>query len=173
MMPHICAIAATSIDGRIGRDSAHVTDWTSPEDKASLYSHLAACDAVVVGNNTYKITPTLFAQRTSIVFTKSVQYAEAGPENTIFFNPANGSLETLLGTHRKVAVLGGSQTYSYFFQLGLIDELYLTIEPILFGKGLPLVEYNGVLARFAFQSVTPLNKTGTLLIHYKKAGTTL
>jgi len=49
MMPHICAIAATSIDGRIGRDSAHVTDWTSPEDKASLYSHLAACDAVVVG----------------------------------------------------------------------------------------------------------------------------
>ncbi|KKW32849.1 MAG: Bifunctional deaminase-reductase domain protein [Candidatus Uhrbacteria bacterium GW2011_GWA2_53_10] len=41
---------------------------------------------------------------------------------------------------KAVAVAGGAQIYSTFLREGLVDELYLTVEPYLFGDGTPLVE---------------------------------
>ena len=37
-----------------------------------------------------------------------------------------------------VALVGGSSIYSQFLQDGLVTDLYLTIEPHLFGSGVPL-----------------------------------
>src|SRR4051812_35139957 len=40
--------------------------------------------------------------------------------------------------YSQVAICGGSSVYFQFVEAGLVDELYLTIEPVLFGKGMPL-----------------------------------
>jgi len=39
----------------------------------------------------------------------------------------------------KVAIAGGTQIYSLFLDAGLVTDLYLTVEPVLFGGGTPLL----------------------------------
>jgi riboflavin biosynthesis pyrimidine reductase len=40
---------------------------------------------------------------------------------------------------QRCAILGGSQIHSLFLEAGLVDELWLTLEPLLFGSGTPLL----------------------------------
>lgn len=67
--------------------------------------------------------------------------------------------------YKAVALLGGTQTYTFFFEHGLIDELYLTIEPVIFGRGLPLFDGKLAVRKPRIVSVKRLNRTGTVLIH--------
>jgi dihydrofolate reductase len=39
---------------------------------------------------------------------------------------------------QEVAICGGASIYSLFLQAGLVDKLYLTVEPVLFGEGVKL-----------------------------------
>src|SRR3989344_3206281 len=64
-------------------------------------------------------------------------------------------------------VLGGTKTYSWFLENDLLDELYLTIEPITFGRGLPLFDTSKALeTRFKLESSKQLNERGAVLLHY-------
>jgi len=40
---------------------------------------------------------------------------------------------------QRCALLGGSHVHSLFFEAGLVDEVWLTVEPVLFGGGTPLL----------------------------------
>src|SRR3989344_5586514 len=49
----------------------------------------------------------------------------------------------------------------------LLDELYLTIEPIVFGHGVSLFDHSQhVPACFSLLSMQKLNANGTVLLHY-------
>ena len=39
---------------------------------------------------------------------------------------------------KEVAICGGSQIYTMFMESGVVNKLYLTVEPILFGDGIKL-----------------------------------
>ncbi len=163
------AIAAVTIDGKIALDSGHFSDWTSPEDKDFLHEMLDKSDVVVVGNNTYKTAIEPLSKRNCIVFTSSVAELERKSDKLLFANPATVDVKTLLKEYKTVAILGGMKTYTYFLQHDLLDELYLTIEPVIFGRGLNLFETaENVNARFKLESTKELNKNGTLLLHYIK-----
>lgn len=41
--------------------------------------------------------------------------------------------------HDAVVVAGGASVYSQFLRDGLVTDLYLTVEPVLFGNGVPLI----------------------------------
>jgi dihydrofolate reductase len=87
-----------------------------------------------------------------------------------FCNPENADLEEFLSRKawRKICILGGSQVYSYFLEREQIDELYLTIEPKVFGKGISLFDTQVADRRYQLQSFKKLNQEGSLLLHYKK-----
>ena len=70
--------------------------------------------------------------------------------------------------YRKVCVLGGAQTYSYFLEKNLVDEIFLTIEPIVFGSGLPMFDTKQELTDFELVDSKKLNEKGSLLLHYKR-----
>ena len=40
--------------------------------------------------------------------------------------------------YKEVAICGGSTTYTMFMEAGLVDKLYITIEPVVFGAGMTL-----------------------------------
>jgi dihydrofolate reductase len=169
MKKKIVAIAAITIDGKIARNQGHFTDWTSPEDKIFLRGFLNTCDAVVVGNNTYKTAEAPLSKRNCIVFTRDVETIEQVRENLLLCNPSNVPIKGVLEPYRMIALLGGTQTYSYFLQRNLIDELYLTVEPIVFGDGLSLFKCENDTLAFRFVSVEKLNERGALLLHYQRA----
>jgi len=167
-MPKYLAVAAITLDGRIAKNSHHFSNWTSKEDKDFLHTILDTCDVVLVGNSTYKMAIKPLSKRNCIVLTRSSQTKRFKPLLT-YCNPATESLKEIIQKNRykKICVLGGTQIYSYCLEHNLIDELYLTIEPITFGLGLSLFETKKS-SQWNLKSTKRLNKHGSILLHYKK-----
>jgi dihydrofolate reductase len=165
------AIAAVTIDGKIALDAGHFSDWTSPEDKDFLHQMLDRSDVVVVGNNTYKTATEPLSKRNCIVFTASVLTSEHKSDKLTYCNPASSDCLAIMNRYQTIAVLGGTKTYTWFLENNLLDELYLTIEPVIFGRGLNLFESSkNINAQFHLESTKRLNKKGSLLLHYERAG---
>ena len=171
------AIAAVTIDGKIAKGPDHFSDLTSPQDKVFMRALLIKCDVIIVGNNTYKTAIKPLSKRNCVVFSKSSNppshKATEGlrSKNPLYVNPNKTDVKKLIQDrgYKKIAILGGAQTYTYCLEHNMMDELYLTIEPIVFGKGIDLFASKNFLdSKFKLISVKTLNPQGSLLLRYKK-----
>jgi dihydrofolate reductase len=167
------AIAAVTLDGKIAKGPSHMSNWTSKEDKVFLHGMLDKCDCIIVGNNTYKTAVKPLSKRNCIVLTRAVPPSppegRAG-ERLQYCNPSKTDLKKLIRDHKfkTITVLGGAQTYSFCLQNNLLDELYLTVEPIAFGKGISLFTDEAKFdKKFKLISIKKLNEQGSLLLRYK------
>jgi dihydrofolate reductase len=157
-------IAAITADGFIGRDSGHTADWTGGEDKKVFVRLTKEAGTMVMGSNTFATIGRALPGRRTIVYTSKPENITAENVETTSEDPA--TLLTRLereGAHA-VAICGGAAIYNLFMQASLVDELYLTISPLLFGQGLPL--FTGPLnAPLELLESTPL-ADGSVLLHY-------
>ena len=169
----IVLIAAQSLDGFITRHDEPGTAFTSPEDKAYFRDVLAGFDAGVIGGGTYRVSrafirANLPGRLLRVVLTRSPgQYAaDAVPGRLEFSDAPPAALAAELAGRgcRQCAVLGGSHVHSLFLEAGLVDEVWLTIEPVLFGGGTPLLARRADV-RLALQSIDRLGPH-TLLVKY-------
>lgn len=134
----VILIAAISADGFIARDSAHAADWTSKEDKKLFVELTKKAGVMVMGRNTYETIGKALPGRLNIVYTSrpidnpEIQTTQEAPEALINRLKQEGFSE--------IAVCGGQVIYDLFLSSGLVDELYLTIEPKLFGHGITLAK---------------------------------
>ncbi len=180
-MSKYIAIAAITLDGKIAKGPNHPSDWTSKEDKLFMRALLDKCDCIIVGNNTYKTAIKPLSKRNCIVLSKTAEpsplaredarRAERLQTNLLYVNPQKSDIKKLIRElkYKTVAILGGAQTYTYCLQNNLLNELYLTIEPIVFGGGIDLFASDIDLnTKFKLISVKKLNKHGSLLLYYKK-----
>ncbi len=169
MSPEVNAIAAMTLDGKIARHAHHMSDWTSVEAKAFLHEELDASDVVIVGKTTYDIAFEPLSKRNCIVLTRGVSIREQRSDSLVYFNATAADVREELSRYRRAALLGGTQVYTYFLEQNLIDRLYLTIEPLVFGSGLPLFNSTELLeTRFVLASHRVLNDSGTVLLTYEK-----
>lgn len=168
------AIAAMSLDGKIAASAHHMSDWTSAEDKRMLRAQLDVSDVCIVGRNTYQTAIAPLASRNCIVLTTQVSGVEQVNERCTLLNPRAVSISEFAArnNYRTITVLGGTQTYSFCLENGLIDELWLTIEPVVIGDGLALFagEFGATMPRFALASVSQLNTQGAVLCKYTSIG---
>lgn len=127
---------AMTADGKIAKTSDHFPDWTSKEDKKYFFETTKKHGAVLMGEKTFKTFPKPLPDRLNVVFTleknppetKDVKWVSGEPEKV---------LEDLEDMGYKSAVLGGGAFLnSQFLKKKLIDEIWLTIEPKIFGDGL-------------------------------------
>jgi dihydrofolate reductase len=67
----------------------------------------------------------------------------------------------------KALLAGGPRLSATFFKSKLVSEFFLTIEPKVFGAGLPLLD--GIIGtqELRLVSIKKLNRAGTLLLRYK------
>ena len=59
--------------------------------------------------------------------------------------PAKLIKELTIRGFQKVAIIGGAEIYRIFIDSGEVDKIYMTVEPIKFGKGIPF--YSGDLKK--------------------------
>lgn len=157
---------ASSIDGRISLASKTMPDWTSREDWIFLQKSLLRMDAVIVGHNTYIAAKARLDKRnTYVLSTKVVGIKKIG--KVYFVNPKNIKLSELFKDYKNVAILGGGQVFQTMLTLYLIDDIYLTIEPVIFGRGKEMFIGGKKTIKTKLTSTKVLNKSGTLLLHYK------
>ena len=67
----------------------------------------------------------------------------------------------------RMVVAGGAQIATSFLKAGLIDEIWLTIEPRIFGKGGSFVIEQELDLELRLLSCEQVNPEGTLITKYK------
>lgn len=160
-------IAAISADGLLGMDASQRSlDWRSPEDAKFFIETTKAAGVMVMGSATYKTFRMKRAPpgRRLIVYTHEPASVTGENVETTGEDP-KALVERLESEgYSSLAVCGGAAIHSLFLEAGLVDELYLTVEPVLFGQGVPLVR-NPANIRLTLLETSNLN-ADTLLLHY-------
>jgi dihydrofolate reductase len=134
----VLLLAAITVDGRIARDARQLTSWTSRADKRLFARTSRAAGVVIMGRSTYETLPAPLPGRLHVVLTsRPARPAPPGVELTDA--PPARILADLAARGYATAVLaGGARTYRTFLDAGLVDELWLTVEPLAIGAGLAL-----------------------------------
>lgn len=148
-MMQVIAIAVMSLDGYITRHNEEGVAFASLADQRFFRAALTEFDCCVFGANTFAISQAEILQRLTperlrIVLTRSperystfhhpgaLEFTDAPPEVVVADLRRRGK--------QRCAILGGSEMYTMFFERHLVDELWLTIEPRLFGAGKRLID---------------------------------
>jgi riboflavin biosynthesis pyrimidine reductase len=144
----IVLVATQSLDGFITKHGQPGTAFTSQEDKTHFREMVAGFDAGVLGGETYRIyreaiRARLPGSKLRVVMTRSPDShaTEAVPGMLEFTSATPAILAAGLRSRgfSQCVLLGGSHVHSLFLAAGLVDEVWLTIEPVLFGAGTPLL----------------------------------
>lgn len=130
---------AISLNGMIAK-SDDDTSWISKEewDSYSLAVRNAGC--LIVGHRTYNILTKQpeFSEfkDVKLVVVAHDNFKTLAPNHLIAHSPKE-ALE-LLKDYKEVVVAGGGALNASFFEENLIDEVFIDIEPIILGQGIPL-----------------------------------
>ncbi|MFH1713114.1 MAG: dihydrofolate reductase family protein [Candidatus Jacksonbacteria bacterium] len=137
-------IAAVTLDGKIAKSAYHNVNWTSKEDKQFFRKETRKAGAVIFGSNTYKAIGKPMPRCLNIIMTRQPQkYQSQTQKGLLEFTTDSPSviLDKLTKRGFKKAIIGGgSAIYSLFLQANLIEEIYLTVAPKIFGKGISLFQ---------------------------------
>ena len=162
----VTLIAAISADGKIAEKTDQSSlDWTSKEDTKFFVDKTKEAGTVVMGRKTFATINKALKGRRVIVLTRdpSKETPMPGVEFT-HLEPAALVRQLESEGVAELALAGGASVYGQFLQAGLVTDVYLTIEPILFGGGVPLAQgFDRVPLKF--ESVQQLNSQ-TVVLHY-------
>lgn len=132
----IILMMAMTADGKIAKTSDHFPDWTSKEDKKYFFATTKKHGAVLMGEKTFRTFPKPLPGRLNVIFT--LEKNPGKQENVKWVSGDEKKvLEELENMGYKSAILGGgAYLNTQFLKKKLIDEIWLTIEPKIFGDGL-------------------------------------
>ena len=140
--PKISVYIATSIDGYIARKDDSL-DWLDRvggfDEDYGFQQMLAGIDALIIGRKTYEIASTVpdpYPGKRVIVLSNSSSSVKAGME--LYKGDLTELSEKLFKEGVKHIWVDGGSTISQFLDLQLVDEMTLSVIPIVLGSGLPL-----------------------------------
>jgi dihydrofolate reductase len=172
----VVLLAVQSLDGFITRHDEPGSGFASAADRAHFSSTLSGMDCSIMGRVTYEqVREEIKARlgtshRRRIVLTRSpARYASETVAGRLEFSSEAPKtlLERLKGEgHRMCALLGGAEVHSLFLEQGWVTEVWLTLEPRIFGGGTQLVS-GRMDTRLELLSCDQLGKAGSLLVKYK------
>jgi len=169
----IIIAAVMSVNGKItSGDKTRVHDWSSPEDRKYFSALIKKSELVIMGRKTFLAARADMKLSTAIhrvVLTKKpAMYKKFEvPKQLEFTDESPRTLmKRLEKYHRTAMLVGGTETNSTFLREKLIDELWLTVEPKIFGYGKGLFSEKNLNVGLQLRSMKQLNKNGTLLLKY-------
>jgi dihydrofolate reductase len=134
-------IFVSTLDGKVTKGSEpNVSSWSSHQDQDYYKNVLNDSDLIVMGSNTFNAdTFKPSANHQLIIMTRRRdQYKSLEvPGQLEFTNESPFELTARFKNsgHRQMLVIGGPHVATSFLKEQLIDELWLTLEPKIFGTG--------------------------------------
>lgn len=160
-------LMAMTADGRIAKARDELVNWTSREDKKYFIELTKKHKAIIMGRSTYDTIGKPLPGRLNVVLTRdkrkdvpgSLVHISGTPQDVIAFLKREGYASAVLA--------GGASVNGQFIERGLVDEIHLTVEPILFGTGINIIEGVDVDVHLELLKAEQLNSAGAMLLVYK------
>lgn len=147
------------------------SEWTSEEDLQGFKNYSKSVGNIIMGSNTFKaagsygyfpfpdtLNVVMTHQNIENIFGDRVIFIDKSPQEVLKMLEEKG-----FGT---AFLAGGGKINSSFIKEGLIDEVYLDVEPLLFGKGIPVFSPVDFELNLELLEVNKLNPN-TVQLHYK------
>jgi dihydrofolate reductase len=168
----VVLVLVSTLNGKITRgDDPEVRHWSSKSDQ-DYYSRVwKDSRLIVMGSYTYtQNIITASPKRLIIVMTRRPleHIGQEIPGQLEFSDESPREIyERLQRSGNPVLTLvGGSSLATSFFRESLIDELWLTIEPKLFGQGINLISETDFDVTLRLADIQKVNEEGTLITKY-------
>lgn len=168
----VILIAAMTADGLIAQAKDQIsTAWTSKADRTWFAKTTKEIGVMVMGWNTFQTIGKPLSGRLNVVYSLDPERSqkEFNFPNLEFTNkePAIILQELENRGYKSVAICGGATIYTMFMKAKLVNRLFLSIEPVMFGQGIRL--FNEVLDGVKLELVEykKLGDENTILLEYK------
>jgi len=137
-MKKIILYVATSVDGFIARKNGSVdwlTQYNNSGEDFGYKEFLDSVETVILGNTTYREFKAPYENKKCYVFSRK----NTGKENNItYVNTDVKEFTDGLSENENIWLVGGADIAKEFLKHNLIDELIITIIPIVLGEGISL-----------------------------------
>lgn len=148
------------------------TSWTSKEDWDGFRAMCKKVGNAIIGRRTYDMVKkegTQLGDILTVVLTHDAKLLAKKPTRTLFTNRSTKEVLALLEQkgYKEALVCGGGILNSSFFKEGLIDEMYIDIEPLILGRGIPLFATEDFAPRLKLLDVKRLSNRQTVQLYYR------
>lgn len=159
---------AMTVNGYIAKED-DTTPWSDTIWNA-YYDFIKQRGNIVLGRRTYEMMKEINEFEKLGFPTTAVISNQANNQNQkgVILVPSPGKAIEAIRQNgfEEMVVGGGSQTNTIFMKNGLIDEIYLDLEPLLFGKGIKLFADIGKEVKLQLLEMTKLSEN-IIRLHYK------
>ena len=163
----VTLLMAQTLDGRIAKDSDHFPDWTEKADKKFFMDYTKEAGVMIMGRKTFETLPGVLPGRLTVILSRDPITTIKGQKHSMYSKIftgvekewvphwiIDGKQSTILTScspkailerlekegHDHVVLTGGTTINSLFAKEGLIDEIIVTVSPVIFGEGLGLFD---------------------------------
>ena len=159
-------LMAQTLDGKIAKHADHFPDWTGRADKRLFVRATRRAGAVIMGSKTFDTIGRPLPGRRNIVMTRNPDRVSQW-DNLVYTSLAPRAILEELEKEgfQQVVLAGGARINTLFAEAGLIDEILVTITPLVFGQGIAMFE-EGIVADLSLLRVIQIDPERVCL-HYR------
>jgi dihydrofolate reductase len=169
-MRKIVLSVAVSLDGLIEGPNGEY-DWCFMDQDYGLSAFFKRIDTTFMGRKTYEMAQTVnnediagFPKFKEYVFSTTLDKVKEGA--TLIKDNVKAEVEKIKKEKGKdIWLFGGAALTSSLMNMGLVDELYLAVHPILLGSGKPLFKNMDHRVKLKLQD-TKTYSTGLVALTY-------
>lgn len=164
---------ATTINGYIAKEDDDAS-WVTATEWSSFSGTIKANGNMVIGRRTYEImlkndefNRAGLNEIKTVVLTNNTSLKIHNPKFISVATSPREAVDILCKQDfETIMVCGGGKLNSSFMKEGLIDEIYLDVEPIVFGRGIQLFLPEEFEFKLQLLEVNKLSDN-TIQLHYK------
>jgi dihydrofolate reductase len=166
-------IFVSSLDGKITRwGNPMIRSWSSKSDQEHFDAIWKDTRVIIMGSGTYNPDPVKPVSRhLFVILTRHPErYKSREIPGQLEFTDDSPLLlmeRFKKANEDKLLIVGGAQIAALFLKAQLIDELWLTIEPRIFGIGASFVNDEKLNIELKLLSCEIVNEQGTLITKYE------
>lgn len=169
----IVLVFVSTLDGKVTKwGNPNVKSWSSKNDQDYFNNIWNETRLIIMGSNTFNTEPFKPSQKhLLVVMTKhpakyrsvevlgQLEFTDKSPVLLVKHYETKG--------HELMLVVGGAHIATSFLKEQLVDELWLTIEPKIFGMGGNFVIEKKLDINLRLLSCEKVNEQGTLITKYE------
>jgi dihydrofolate reductase len=166
-------IFVSTLDGKITKwGDPYIRSWSSQNDQDYFDAIWSDTRVIIMGSGTYIPDPIQPSSKHlfNIMTRQPEKYKNKSiPGQLVFTNESPFQLVKRFEKdgEEKILIVGGAHIAASFLREQLIDELWLTIEPKIFGKGENFVTEEKLDINLRLVSCIRANDQGTLITKYE------